>query len=181
MIRRTNRRACRWPGWLALSCMAWLPGLSLALPAGPERLEWHGKTYDLLSEPLEQRYPGGQGRPRFHAEPGRDAGAGRGYAGRWRLEDDRLYLVDIDTWLCGGGVSDDAGCRRATLPILFGAAPGQVVFAGWFSGELVLSETALARPAPGAGGARTIRVTLKAGKVTRIETLDGDGGSTKGG
>lgn len=163
-------RADRWPGWFGLLCLAFAPWPSPASPSVPERVEWHGKSYVLLSEPLEQRYPSGSGRPRFRLLPGSDGGAaGRGYTGRWRLEDDRLYLVDIDTWLCGEAGTAEASCRRATLPGLFGATPGKPVFAEWFTGELVLSEAAL----PPSALARTIRITLKAGKVTRIERVDG--------
>ena len=53
MIRRTNRRACRWPGWLALSCMAWWPGLSLALPVLPDeraRAELAQRTVTALAD-----------------------------------------------------------------------------------------------------------------------------------
>ena len=170
-MRMAMVRASRRLGWLGLLCLAMPAWTVLATPSSPERIEWHGKSYDLLSEPLEQRYPGGQGRPHFRMEAAKGLGAERGYAGRWRLEDDRLYLVDIDAWFCGNG-SGDVACRRATLPLLFGAAPGQPIFADWFNGELVLSEAAPEHSSRVAARGRTIHILLKAGKVARIETVD---------
>lgn len=167
-------RASRWLGRLGLLCLV-LPAWTFATPAGPERIEWHGKSYDLLGQPLEQRYPGGQGRPHFRVEAAKGTVVNRGYIGRWRLEDDRLYLVDIDAWFCGDGTGV-APCRRATLPLLFGAAPGEPVFADWFNGELVLSEAAPQDVARG----RTIHVLLKAGKVAHIESVDETRGSVVG-
>lgn len=153
-----------------------LPWLLHAMPPPrAERLEWHGKNYELRSEPLEQRYPDRVARPRFMPAPLREAGADRGYVGSWRLEDDRLYLVDIDAWLCADAASRAADCRRATLPELFGAAQGKPVFADWYSGELTFPDGALLHRDGTSYGAlheRTIRITLKAGKVTRIETID---------
>lgn len=165
--------ACQWPSGIGLLLLA-LPWLLHATPPRAERLEWHGKAYALLSEPLEQRYPDRQARPRFMPAPLR-AADDRGYVGSWRLEDDRLYLVDIDTWLCADAAAATGDCRRATLAELFGATQGGQVFANWYSGELIMPDGALL-PGDGTGyGApheRTIRITLKAGKVTRIETID---------
>ena len=165
MRHTATTRTRGWPGRLALSCLL-LPWAAQALPP-PERLEWHGRTYEVVGDPLAQRYAGRE-RPRFMPAPLRAAGDDeRGYTGRWRLEDDRLYLVDIDTWLCLDAAVYVGECHRATLPELFGVAPGKPVFADWYSGELVLPDALSSRPRE-----RTIRITLKAGKVTRIETID---------
>ncbi|MEV8521565.1 hypothetical protein ABZR86_17340 [Dyella marensis] len=165
-MRRTATRLARGSrGWLALSCLL-LPLAAQALPP-PERLEWHGRTYELKSDPLAQRYAGRE-RPRFMPAPLRAASDDeRGYSGRWRLEDDRLYLVDIDTWLCLDAAVYVGECHRATLPELFGVAPGKPVFAEWYSGELVLPDALSSRASEPA-----IRITLKAGRVTRIERVD---------
>lgn len=165
MKRSAKSFADRWPGRLALSCLL-LPWTAQAF-SPPERLEWHGRTYDVLGDPLAQHYAGRE-RPRFMPAPLRSATDDeRGYTGRWRLEDDRLYLVDIDTWLCIDAAVYAGECHRATLPELFGVAPGKPVFAEWYSGELVLPDAVSSRAME-----RTIRITLKAGRVTRIETVD---------
>lgn len=162
---RATRLTRGWPGRLALSCLL-LPWAAQATP--PERLEWHGRSYQLIGDPLAQRYAG-RDRPRFMPAPLRAvADDERGYSGRWRLEDDRLYLVDIDTWLCLDAAVYVGECHRATLPELFGVAPGKPVFADWYSGELVLPGAA---PVPAADHERTIRITLKAGRVTHIEMV----------
>lgn len=166
--------ARQWPGGIGLLLLVLSWGLH-AMPPRAERLEWHGKTYALFGEPLEQRYPDRAARPRFMSVPLDPAGTDRGYIGSWRLEDDRLYLVDIDGWLCAEAAVSSADCRRANLAELFGTARGTPVFAEWYSGELVLPD---GDPLPGmetgdsALHERTIRITLKAGKVTRIETID---------
>lgn len=167
-------RAWQSLGGIGLMLLA-TPGLPHAMPLSAERLEWHGKTYELLSAPLEQRYPDRVARPRFMPAPLRAAGTGRGYVGSWRLEDDRLYLVNIDGWLCGDAAVRPDDCRRATLADLFGAAADKPVFAQWYSGELTLPDGALLRDGRSGYGAlheRTIRITLKAGKVIHIETTD---------
>ena len=133
MRHTATTRTRGWPGRLALSCLL-LPWAAQALPA-PERLEWHGRTYEVVGDPLAQRYAGRE-RPRFMPAPLRAASDDeRGYSGRWRLEDDRLYLVDIDTWLCLDAAVYVGECHRATLAELFGVAPGKPVFADWYSGE----------------------------------------------
>jgi hypothetical protein len=172
MMRNTATRVRRWPGWLRWPCLALLSWPAFGAPSPPERLEWHGRIYDLAGAPLEQRYPGGQGRPRFQASAG-EAGTERGYAGRWRLEDDRLYLVDIDAQLCDVHTTKQAACRRATLADLFGIAPGRTVFAEWFNGVLVLSPSRTPPSPQGEADEPTYRITLKAGKVTRIEAVGG--------
>lgn len=165
MKRTADRRVHPWPGRLALSCLL-LPWAAQALPAA-ERLEWHGRSYELVGDPLAQRYAG-RDRPRFMPAPLRAATDDeRGYTGRWRLEDDRLYLVDLDTWLCLDAAVYVGECHRATLPELFGVAPGKPVFADWYSGELVLPDALSSR-----AGERTIRIMLRAGRVTHIETVD---------
>lgn len=171
MMPKAIRRSRRRPGWSGLLWLALLAWPALAVTSEPERLEWHGRMYDLANAPLEQRYPEGQGRPRFRAQPAQEGDTGRGYAGRWRLEDDRLYLVDIDAWLCGDGGTSETACRRATLAGLFGPTAGQAVFADWFTGELVLSNSQPPRSARGGQDGRAFRITLKSGRVTYIETL----------
>jgi len=162
-------------GWLLLG----LP-LSLlhatAAPA-PEHLEWHGKVYDLMTQPLEQRYTEAQVRPRFMRAPLQSPRDDRGYVGSWRLEDDRLYLLAVDSWLCRDGATRTSDCRKATLHDVLGEDATTPLFAEWFNGELILAspETASAVSMKyGTARGRTIHITLKAGKVTHIQTLDRD-------
>src|ERR1051325_5452627 len=62
MKRPVKSFAHRWPGRLALSCLL-LPWAAQAF-SPPERLECHGRTYDVLGDPLAQHYAGRE-RPRF--------------------------------------------------------------------------------------------------------------------
>ena len=171
-------RVRRWTGWLGLVPLlgGLSPGPLHATAQQAERIEWHGKAYLLFTQPLEQRYPDRQQRPSFMVAPlTRAANNARGYIGSWRLEDDRLYLVDIQAWFCKEGATGSADCRKVTVPDLFGDGAKAPVFADWFNGELTLPDGALLRRAPleyGASYQRTIRITLKGGKVTRIQTVD---------
>jgi hypothetical protein len=161
-----------WPqgmGWLLFS----LPfGLLHATTPLAERLEWHGKVYRLMALPLEQRYTAGLARPGFMSAPLDTAGGdGRGYVGSWRLEDDRLYLLEIESWLCKGAAVRKADCRKATLDDVFGNGAKAPVFADWFNGDLVLLDREARAVADShVANSPTIRITLKAGKVTHIET-----------
>jgi hypothetical protein len=162
--------------------LGWLPlGLLQASAQQAERIEWHGKAYLLFTQPLEQRYPDPRQRPSFMVAPlTRAADNARGYIGSWRLEDDRLYLVDIQAWFCKEGASAHADCRKVTVADLFGDGATGPVFADWFNGELTLPDGAPLRQAPleyGSSYQRTIRITLKGGKVTRIQTIDNTSGA----
>lgn len=152
-------------GWLLLGFPL---GLLHATVSPPEQLEWHGKTYSLATQPLEQRYAGEQVRPRFMRAPLVKAGGDRGYIGHWQLEDDRLYLQDIESWLCSDGAVLKTDCRKVTLNDVFGGGTKAPVFAEWFNGDLVLSSQ---EPMREAAYRQTIRITLKAGKVTHIEMI----------
>ncbi|MFC4763839.1 hypothetical protein [Dyella koreensis] len=155
-----------------LMALGWLLGFPLGLlhatVSPPEQLEWHGKNYNLATQPLEQRYAGEQVRPRFMSAPLVKAGGDRGYIGHWRLEDDRLYLLDIESWLCGEGAVLKTDCRKVTLDDVFGDGTKAPVLAEWFNGDLVLSSQ---EPVREAAYRPTIRITLKAGKVTHIEMI----------
>ncbi|SFS17894.1 hypothetical protein SAMN05216570_3681 [Dyella sp. OK004] len=162
-------RKSGWPialGWLLLGFPL---GLLHATALPPERLEWHGMTYSLATQPLDQRYTGGQVRPHFMRAPLVEADGDRGYIGHWQLEDDRLYLLDIESWLCSDGAALKTDCRKVTLDDVFGVSTKAPVFAEWFNGDLVLSSQESMHEA---AYRHAIRITLKAGKVTHIETVD---------
>lgn len=89
-----------------------------------EKLIYNGQKYELHTEPL---------RPYFYEHPIERSSrtliestdCWRGYVGHWAIEDDKLYLVELDCLELP---------RRNALDALF---PGQQkVFAEWFSGTL---------------------------------------------
>lgn len=90
-----------------------------------EKLTYNGRVYGMFDEPL---------RPYLYEHPIEHLGrihsvctaCWRGYIGHWAIEDDKLYLVRLD--------SID---REPLLDKLF---PGQEkVFAEWFSGTITIS------------------------------------------
>ena len=89
-----------------------------------EKLTYNGKKYDLHTEPLKSylyEYP--------IERPGRThsfcTACWRGYVGHWAIEDDKLYLVELDCLELP---------PRNALDDLF---PGQEkVFAEWFIGTI---------------------------------------------
>ncbi len=89
-----------------------------------EKLTYNGKEYELHTEPL---------RAYFYEHPIESTNdtyivstnCWRGYVGYWAIEDDKLYLVELDCLELS---------RRNALDALF---PGQQkVFAEWFSGTI---------------------------------------------
>ena len=87
-----------------------------------EILIYKGKKYGMATEPLEPYIEANDIRFSSMIEC---SGCWRGYIGTWSIEDNRLYLIDIDT--------DDNG-KKVKLEDLF---PNQEkVFADWFTGEL---------------------------------------------
>ena len=90
----------------------------------PEKLTYNGQKYELHTEPL---------RPYFYEHPIERSSrtliertdCWRGYVGHWAIEDDKLFLVELDCLELP---------RRNALDKLF---PGQKkVFAEWFSGTI---------------------------------------------
>lgn len=117
-----------------------LNGLSVvsAFATGQEadRIIYEGKEGPLFSNPLEDYYANGRKRPNFMVKPFvRSSGNWRGYVAAWRIDDGKLYLINIDAWLCAGNT--ERSCKPVALRQIF---PGRVkdgrVLADWFSGEL---------------------------------------------
>lgn len=90
----------------------------------PEVLEYRGEWHSLCSLPLEPYLACLQERPPFHATP---TCLERMYIGTWRIENDRLYLFEVQ--------AHDREGNAITLGHLF---PGSTapVWAAWFSGVL---------------------------------------------
>jgi hypothetical protein len=103
----------------------------------PDKLLHQGKVYDLFSNPLEEFYRAeGRSRPEFMVKPfTMSSGNWRGYVATWKLNDGKLHLTKIDSWLCAGATKDT--CKSVKLEDLFPKkVSGGAVFADWFTGTL---------------------------------------------
>ena len=122
---------------LSVACvLILLPAVIHATAQAPDVLLYKGKKYALYANPLESFYKNQDDRPKFFVGPNTmSSGNWRGYIATWSIEDGSLYLVGIDSWICGSMVSRN--CRKATLKNLFGRKfrAGKVK-ADWFTGEL---------------------------------------------
>ena len=87
-----------------------------------EILIYKGKKYGMATEPLEP-YIESNGIQFNHMIE--CSGCWRGYIVTWSIEDNKLYLIDIDT--------DNDG-KKVGLEYLF--SNQEKVFAEWFTGEL---------------------------------------------
>lgn len=110
---------------------------AFATAQDPDVLVYNGEKKDLFSNPLEVFFESTKRkRPKFMIEPMTiSSGNWRGYIATWEIENGRLYLREIEAWLCPG--QNEAGCKKVTLQSIF---PGKVrdgrVSAEWFTGEL---------------------------------------------
>jgi hypothetical protein len=106
----------------------------------PDRLRFGGREYLLYSEPLEQRYASDWSKkPGLRPFPFMGSSAlERGYVATWEIRKDRLYLVGIDSWICGARAGLlDISCRHAMLEDILGATiNARTQFASWYTGEL---------------------------------------------
>ncbi len=99
------------------------------LPQVPEKLTYQGKRCDLPHEqPLEAWFEKHGNRPDFYVP---HTALWRGYVGTWVLEDDRLFLTELEGMLENGQVVD--------LRTVFPDADGRV-FAEWYSGTFSLPQ-----------------------------------------
>jgi len=90
-----------------------------------DHLIYRDNEYCIHAQPLEQYLEELPGRLFF--QPPATA-CWRGYVSKWKIENDRLYLVDLSVF-----IND---YWQEGIDMLF---PGQEkVFAGWFSGEILL-------------------------------------------
>jgi len=101
----------------------------------PERIEYEGEELMLYTEPLQAILPP---TPKFGMNIGdsndpypfevSSTALWRGYIGRWKIQDGRLCLVELQGRLVKGG--------DASISSIFPGHHGYV-FADWFSGELM--------------------------------------------
>jgi len=148
---------------------------TLATAQEPDRLIYRGKERMLFSNPLEEYYVNGRERPSFMIEPQTTSSAyWRGYIATWEIEDGKLFLTKVDSWLCNG--SSVKSCKQVTLRSLFQNMVSQGrVFAGWFSGELRVpegKELQYVHMGYGSTYERDLIFNVKAGKVSDPVIVD---------
>ncbi len=100
----------------------------------PERIEYEGQLLTMYSEPLQDKLPRTAKYGEYLDAPDASypfevscSALWRGYVGHWRIEDDRLYLVEI--------VAQTPTGEDASIRTLFPNADG-AVFANWYTGDL---------------------------------------------
>jgi hypothetical protein len=89
-----------------------------------ERLLYQGQTWSMCTNPLNDYFAFGGVSPRFQRSC---TALWRGYVGLWEIQNDRLYLLELNGTLQDGSA--------ASLATLFPDFPARV-FAHWYSGTL---------------------------------------------
>ncbi|TBR36345.1 hypothetical protein [Dyella terrae] len=169
MERLTRASLCL----IAFCCLAAQPlGRACANGLSGEWVRWHGRSYRLAEQPLSDRMPELRSATHFVALPTAREAAHQGYLAQWQLDDDRLYLQDVTAWVC----ADAAGkqdCRPVSIRSLFGAEAKAPWLADWFSGvlHLRLDRTSCGPADDCASLPGQVRLTMKSGKLTRIENI----------
>lgn len=100
----------------------------------PEKIEYEGQELMLYAEPLRTMLPPS---PKYGMNIGdsndpypfevSSTALWRGYIGRWKIQDGKLYLIELQGRLVKGG--------DASISSIFPGHNG-CVFADWYSGEL---------------------------------------------
>ncbi len=93
-------------------------------PQNKELLDFEGREVSIDSEPLSAYFV------LMDIDPGFEAGGvelNRGYRGVWEIDEDRLYLVQLEANLIDG--------TKANLQSIFPESPDRV-FADWYSGAI---------------------------------------------
>jgi hypothetical protein len=159
---------------IALVVLALLPAAALATAQAPDVIHYEGKRYMLFTNPLESYFKEGE-RPKFHIGQGSiSSGNWRGYVGTWKIEDDTLYLVGLDSWICKDLRPEN--CKRADLKEIFGEKfRNGKVKADWFTGDLRMPDgERLQYVHMGYGSVyeRDIILSVAAGKITGKQVID---------
>ena len=90
-----------------------------------EKLTYNGEVYEMFDEPLESYHYKYDIERLNRTQTIFSTNCWRGYVGHWAIEDDKLYLVELDCLELP---------RRNALDALF--LGQQKVFAEWFSGSI---------------------------------------------
>ncbi|HYG80014.1 MAG TPA: hypothetical protein VD861_06480 [Pyrinomonadaceae bacterium] len=162
---------------IAVIFLGLLPAAALATAQAPDVIHYEGKQYKLFANPLESFFKRGE-RPKFHIGPGSMSTANwRGYVATWKVEEDMLYLVGLDSWVCKDLRPEN--CKRADLRELFGEKyrDGKVR-ADWFTGDLRLPDGERLRYVHMGYGSiyeRDIILTVAAGRITGRQVINNTG------
>jgi hypothetical protein len=90
----------------------------------PDVLKYEGKTVEIFSTPLEQCFSKQNPRPQFQMTK---TSNWRGYVATWEITNQKLYLINLDGTIKGGGHAD--------MQMVFPNAIDKV-FAEWFSSDI---------------------------------------------
>ena len=162
---------------VALIFTALLPAAAAATAQAPDVIHYEGKKQMLFTNPLESYFKKDE-RPKFQIGPASMSTANwRGYVATWRIEDDALYLVALDSWICKDLRPEN--CKRADLGELFGEkyVDGKVK-ADWFTGDLRIPDGERLRYVHMGYGSiyeRDIILSVAAGRITGRQVIDNTG------
>ena len=152
-----------------------LPAVAKATAQQPDILIYKGKTYALFANPLESFYKSEKERPLFRVRPNvMSTGNWRGYVATWKIENNLLFLVKLDAWICRDWNGNT--CRKVSLPRLFGKRyrKGKIL-ADWFSGTLTMPDGKMLQYVHLGYGSvyeRQITLEVKGAKVVAESTVD---------
>lgn len=144
--------------------------ITLGTAQDPEKIEYKGETSDLYTNPLESKLEG------LHVLYGEkytsgDSGNWRGYIGHWKIEDEFLFLTDVQA---RGWVKKDSGDTRISGPVslkdILGTGKAYPVKADWYSGTLRIPRGEIAGDVNMGYGSRfkeELYIEVKAGKVVK--------------
>ena len=160
---------------LLLMAVLLLPHVAAATGQQPDILIYKGKTYDLFANPLDSFYKSEKDRPLFRLRPNvMSTGNWRGYVATWKIENDLLYLVKLDAWICSNW--NENTCRKVNLQQLFGKRyRNGKILADWYFGVLRMPDGKMLQYVHMGYGSvyeREITLEVKAGKVVAESTVD---------
>lgn len=170
--------------FLPLASITLFVSTALGTAQAPDYIIYETKFFPLFSNPLEEYKWPPESRPDFQIEPDTmSTGNYRGYVALWEIVEGRLYLKAIDSYL-PVQKSEEIGPfgilgsktvyqhTRATLQHLF---PKQTengrVFAGWYSGRLVIPDGKLLEYVHGgylSKYEREIHITIEKGIIKNV-------------
>ena len=141
-----------------------------------DKIIYHGTERMLFSNPLEDYYKDPDKRPGFMVAPmTTSTGNWRGYIASWEIVDGKLFLTEVDSWLCDNYARKDS-CHKVKLTELFGrkVSNGKVL-ADWYTGELRVpdgKELRYVHMGYGSTYERDLIFRVKSGNVSEPEIID---------
>jgi hypothetical protein len=133
-------------------------------------IEYIGKAYILLSNPLEQYFEAGHQRPKCLAEEieYRDTSNWRGYVAEWTINNDIFFIINIE--------GPNGEVSRAMSELFPDAQPP--IEASWYSGKLRLRAGKMLQYVHMGYGTRyekEIILHVKKGRVVKKKIIDNRG------